>query len=261
MVNVVKILIEPLYTVKKNVTKHLQLFCLFILSFGSHPIIASDFSIFISKADSFFNKNIKDGRVDYETIKKNPKTLDELIDMAEHLRISPSNVSEYQAFWINSYNLLVIKGIVNHYPLKSPLDVTGFFDKVKYQIGGQYVTLNEIENNLLRKVFPDEPRFHFVLVCAGIGCPPIINTVYRPETLDDQMDTQTKKALNNDEFIRVKGKKAGISQIFEWYREDFTRAGRSILEYINRYRNEKLTEGVKLYHYPYDWTLNDTRNQ
>ncbi|MCA0957695.1 DUF547 domain-containing protein [Muricauda ruestringensis] len=261
MVYVVNILIDALYTVKKNIKKHLRLFYLVILFFGSHPIMASDFSIFISKADAFFNENIRDGRVDYETIKKSPEALDELIVMAEHVRTSPSNVSEYQAFWINSYNLLVIKGIVNHYPLKSPLDVTGFFDKVKYQIGGQNVTLNEIENNLLRKVFPDEPRFHFVLVCAGLGCPPIISGAYKPDTLEAQMEEQTKLAINNPDFIRIKGNKVGISQLFEWYADDFTRNGKSILEYINQYRIQKLKNDAKLYYYPYDWTLNDTRNQ
>ncbi|MEW2922226.1 DUF547 domain-containing protein [Muricauda sp. ANG21] len=239
--------------------KHLRLVYLFILVLGSHPILASDFSMFFSKADAFFKENIKDGRVDYETIAKNPKTLDELIGIAEELRTSPSNVAEYQAFWINSYNLLVIKGIIKNYPLKSPLDVKGFFEKIQYQVGGQSLTLNDIENNLLRKVFPNESRFHFVLVCAGLGCPPIISKAYKPDTLDAQMEEQTKLAINNPDFIRIKGKKVGISQLFEWYAEDFTRGGKSMLQYINQYRNEKLNNDAKLYYYPYDWRLNDTK--
>ncbi|MFC4220074.1 DUF547 domain-containing protein [Flagellimonas marina] len=239
--------------------KHLRLVYLVILVLGSHPILASDFSMFFSKADAFFKENIKDGRVDYEAIAKNPKTLDELIGMAKELRTSSSNVAEYQAFWINSYNLLVIKGIVNNYPLKSPLDVKGFFDKIQYQVGGQSLTLNDIENNLLRKVFPNESRFHFVLVCAGLGCPPIISKAYKPDTLDAQMEEQTKLAINNPDFIRIKGKKVGISQLFEWYAEDFTHGGKSMLQYINQYRNEKLNNDAKLYYYPYDWRLNDTK--
>jgi len=239
--------------------KHLRLIYSVILVIVSHPILASDFSIFFSKADTFFKENIKDGRVDYEAIKKNPRTLDALIDMGEDLRTSPSNVAEYQAFWINSYNLLVIKGIVNNYPVKSPLDIKGFFDKVQYQFGGQSLTLNDIENNLLRKVFPNEPRFHFVLVCAGLGCPPIIRGAYKPDTLDAQMEEQTKLAINNPDFIHIKGKKVDISQLFEWYTEDFIRGGKSILQYINQYRYEKLNNDAKLYYYPYDWRLNDTK--
>ena len=69
----------------KIVMKNLRLFYLVILVFGSHQIIASDFSMFFSKADIFYNENIKDGRVDYESIKKNPETLDEFIGMAEDL--------------------------------------------------------------------------------------------------------------------------------------------------------------------------------
>lgn len=256
---VVKILLDHWHRVKKIVMKNLRLFYLVILVFGSHQIIASDFSMFFSKADIFYNENIKDGRVDYESIKKNPETLDELIGMAEDFRTSPSNVAEYEAFWINSYNLSVIKGIVNNYPIKSPLDVNGFFDKVQYQLGGQSITLNDIENNLLRKVFPNESRFHFVLVCAGLGCPPIISEAYKPDTLDAQMEEQTKLAINNPNFIRIKGKKVGISQLFEWYAEDFTRGGKTILQYINQYRNEKLNNDAKLFYYPYDWRLNDTK--
>ena len=126
-------------------------------------------------------------------------------------------------------------------------------------MGGQSITLNDIENNLLRKVFPNESRFHFVLVCAGLGCPPIISEAYKPDTLDAQMEEQTKLAINNPNFIRIKGKKVGISQLFEWYAEDFTRGGKTILQYINQYRNEKLNNDAKLFYYPYDWRLNDTK--
>ncbi len=213
---------------------------------------------FFDKADTFLQKFVKDGRVDYKAIQNNTSALDELLIMAKNISVSTENPSEYQAFWVNGYNLLVIKGIVENYPLKSPLDVGGFFDKSKHEIGGKNITLNDIENKLLRGNFPGEPRFHFVLVCAGLGCPPIINMAYEPSILDAQLETQTKEALNDSNFIRVDKNKVKISQIFEWYKGDFTKDGKSLADFIDLYRTEKLPENAKISYYPYDWTLNAT---
>ncbi|NAS12783.1 DUF547 domain-containing protein [Poritiphilus flavus] len=214
-------------------------------------------SEFFTKADSFFKTYVKDGRVAYKDIKAKPAELDELLRMAQGISVSENDAANYQAFWINSYNLLVIKGIVDNYPVKSPLDIGGFFDKKKYEIGGTSTTLNDLENKLLRARFPKEPRFHFVLVCAGLGCPPIISQAYLPNTLDDQLQTQTKKALNDPNFIRVNKNKVKISQIFEWYNEDFVQDGQDLVSFINKYKEDKLPEKAKVSYYTYDWTLND----
>lgn len=216
-------------------------------------------SMFSEQADQFFKKYVKKGRVDYKGLKANPQRIEGLLQMTKEISVSMENKREYQAFWINGYNLLVIKGIVDNYPLKSPLDVVGFFDKTKHDIGGTSITLNDIENKLLRGNFPSEPRFHFVLVCAGLGCPPIINSSYKASTLNAQLEAQTKMALNDPDFIRVNKNKIKISQIFEWYIGDFTQGGKSLVDYINPYRVEKLPEKAKVSYYPYDWTLNEIK--
>ncbi len=214
---------------------------------------------FFIKTDDFLKAHISNGKVDYLTIKKDPSELIGLLEMAKEIQISKNKVTEYQAFWINSYNLLVIQGIVEKYPVKSPLDIPGFFDKTKHEIGGEKITLNDIENRLLRGNFPNEPRFHFVLVCAGLGCPPIISSAYIPLTLDSQLQEQTTKALNDPNFIRASEKKVMVSQIFEWYKGDFTQNGQSLIDFINQYRKEKLPENSKISYYPYDWALNEIK--
>jgi len=181
------------------------------LSFAQSP------ATFINKADAFFKAHVTSGRVNYKAIKSNPAALNELVALAKDVRVSKSDVANYQSFWINAYNIAVIKGIVNNYPVKRPTDLKGFFDKTKYNLGGKETTLNNIENKLLRAVFPKEARFHFVLVCAGLGCPPIIDEAYKPSTLEKQLQRQASLALNNPSFIKVKGKKVQLSQIFEWY--------------------------------------------
>lgn len=214
---------------------------------------------FFEQAGAFFSKHVRNGRVDYAAIKANPQVLSTLMKQAADISVTKDSPANYQAFWINAYNLSVIKGIVDNYPVKSPLDIGGFFDKTTYKLGGGKYTLNAIENQLLRPVFPEEPRFHFVLVCAGLGCPPIIQSAYTPEGLEMQLQKQTELALNNPGFIQAKGKRVLLSQIFEWYGEDFTRGGKSYIEFINQYRKEALPENAKTGFYAYDWTLNDAQ--
>jgi len=219
---------------------------------------AQEKASYFKKADTFFNTYVSEGRVDYDAIVEHKNELLELLDLAKSIELETSNASDYQAFWINSYNLLVIKSVVENHPLKSPLDKAGFFDKTKHEVGGINITLNDIENKLLRANFPNEPRFHFVLVCAGLGCPPIIDKAYLPETLEMQLEQQTLKALNDPNFIRVNKNKVKISQIFEWYKGDFTKDG-SLVDFINKYKSEKLPENSKVSYYAYDWTLNGTK--
>lgn len=215
-----------------------------------------DISKFFNKADTFFMAHIKNGRVNYEDIKSNPEDLNELLDLAKDMLVSKNNPKKYQAFWINVYNLSVIKGVVENYPLKSPLDVPGFFDKKTYVLGGEKRILNDIENKLLRGNFSNEARFHFVLVCAGLGCPPIIDRAYLPDTLEAQLQQQTELSLNNPNFVRLEGNEVLFSQIFEWYKDDFTKGGESLIEFVNQYRKEKIPTNKKVGFYPYDWSLN-----
>lgn len=217
---------------------------------------AQELTTFFEKSDTFFKTHVRNGLVNYAAVKKNPQTLESILDDAKKISVQKSDAINYQSFWINAYNLLVIDGIVSEYPLKSPLDIQGFFDKNKHSIGGKSLTLNDIENKMLRAEFPQEARFHFVLVCAGLGCPPIIDEAYVPQKLETQLQKQTVLALNDPEFIQVVKNKVKISQIFEWYKGDFEQTG-DVLDFINRYRDEKLPENSKVSYYPYDWTLND----
>ncbi len=231
---------------------------LLVITLSSVHIQAQDTASFFSDADTFFKANVKNGLVNYAAVKANPQALDELLENAASISVSTSDAATYQSFWINAYNLAVIKGITEKYPVRQPLSIKGFFDKNTFKLGGTNITLNDIENKKLRAQFPSEPRFHFVLVCAGLGCPPIINEAYTPAKLKSQLQRQTTLAVNNPNFIKVKGNKVQISQIFEWYKEDFVRNGTEI-DFLNKYRKEPISSDAKLSYYPYDWTLNDTK--
>lgn len=235
--------------------KKLFVITLLAISFSLTSSYAQSPQKFIADANTFLKTYVTGGKVDYKAIKNNATSLTNLLEEAKNVRVSTSQKGDYQAFWINAYNISVIKGIVDNYPIKSPLDKKGFFDKIKYDLGGTSTTLNDIENKLLRAKFPKEARFHFVLVCAGLGCPPIINEAYTPDKLEAQLQRQTVIALNNPAFIKVKGKKVQLSQIFEWYKGDFTHDGNEI-DYINKFRKEPIASGSKIGYYEYDWRLN-----
>ena len=217
---------------------------------------AQDLDQFFKSSDAFFKTHVSEGNVDYKTIVQSPSELNSILDEAKSIKISENDKNTYKAFWINAYNLLVIKEVVNNYPLKSPLDVNGFFEKKKHNIGGQSLTLNEIENDLLRAKF-DDPRIHFVLVCGAKGCPPIINESYTPDNLEQKLTEQTKKAINGA-FIQInsKKKKVFVSQIMEWYKKDFILDGNEI-DFLNRYLEEPIPAKFKLAYFTYDWNLNE----
>lgn len=225
----------------------------FLITFS---VTAQDLDLFFTQTNSFLGKHVSKGMVDYESINKDLSELGELLEIASGISVSESDANNYKAFWINAYNITVIKGIIDNYPTKSPLDNAGFFDKTTYDIGGKEITLNDIEHKLLRAKFKDA-RFHFVLVCGAAGCPPLISEAYMPKTLEAQLENQTIIALNGP-FLKVntKKKKVEASEIMKWYKEDFTMDGITEIEFINKYRTEKIPSNFKLTYFTYNWNLN-----
>ncbi|GAA3577984.1 hypothetical protein GCM10022395_28350 [Snuella lapsa] len=212
---------------------------------------------FFTEADAFFKANVVNGKVAYAAIKDNSGQLNRLLRLAETFTVSDKDESICKAFWVNAYNISVIKGIVDNYPIKSPLDKAGFFDRDTYKLAGEALTLNAVEHENLIAVYKDA-RFHFVLVCGALGCPPLISEAYMPATVDAQMDLQTKKALNGS-FLKVnsKRKRVEVSQIMAWYKKDFTANGATEIDFINRYRTEGIPNNYKLTYFTYNWNLNE----
>lgn len=213
---------------------------------------------FFTKTNQFLKENVYGGKVNYKNVKANPGELDAILDIAAAAIPSKSKASEFQAFYINVYNLIVIKEVSKKYPVRSPLSIPGLFKATKTKIAGKKVTLDAIENKILRAFYPKEARFHFALVCAGLGCPPIIPEAYIPNKLEAQLQLQTEKAINNPNFIKVTDKKVKISKIFEWYAKDFKQFG-SYVDFLNKYRTTPIDSKAKVSFYEYDWQLNDLK--
>jgi len=231
------------------------LFALLVLTapFASKAQIA-DFSDFFNRTDLFLSECVSFGRIDYKNINK--AELDTLIYFIGETSIENEDLNTKKAFLINAYNLIVIHQVVENYPVTSPMSVQGFFEVNSFEVAGEKITLNHLENNLMRAKYPD-PRYHFVLVCGAIDCPPIDSKAYKPDSLESHLEERTKSALNNEGFVFESEGTVFLSQIFEWYAEDFGKNSKEVLGYINNYRTNPFTSS-KVEYYDYDWMLNAT---
>ncbi len=199
-------------------------------------------------------KNVIDATVDYTILKENTTELEELIFFIAN---ADTNYSSNKAFLINAYNLLVINKVVSNYPLTSPQSLEGFFTTKDVVIGKEKMSINDIENKMIRPIFNDA-RVHFALVCGAKGCPEITNFAYQPDKIDQQLESKTILTLNDPNFIKVNvaTNEVGISEIFKWYADDFKTDTSNVLDYIRKYSKQEITDNYKITYYPYDWSLN-----
>ena len=129
---------------------------------------------------------------------------------------------QQMAFWINAYNIITLRSVIDAYPVKSIKDIDGVWDKREWIVSGVRVTLNKIEHDILRKMF-DEPRIHFAINCASVGCPSLLNQPYLVDSLHSQLVNSSRRFANSTAHNRidVERRVAEISAIFDWFGEDF----------------------------------------
>ncbi len=194
--------------------------------------------------------------VKYSQLKKDP---DFSLVIKQLENFSPDNLTtkeEKLAFYINAYNILALKTIVDNWPVKSIKDVGSLFESVwkkdAGQIGGKTVTLNEVEHEILRPL--GDPRIHMAIVCASVSCPDLRTEAYAANTLNEQLDDQTNRFLSNPaKGLKIDGNKVRISRIFNWFKEDFQPGGVEV--FIRQYKELPSDANIKA-NMPYDWTVN-----
>lgn len=214
------------------------------------------------------HKHVHEGRVDYKKLKENSEIFDNYLDQLATAEPSKMNYNEQLTFWINAYNALIIKGVIDHYPTKSVRYVKlfkGFFYRLKFQVADETYTLNQIEHDILRTEFVD-PRVHFALVCASLSCPPLGNTVFLPETIEEQLDEVTQRFITDPERVKLdrENRRVYLSRIFKWYKEDFTEGYDGVPDFLADYLPSDdaefvLENDIKFVYLPYDWSLNDKK--
>jgi hypothetical protein len=195
--------------------------------------------------------------VDYQAIKAEGSLDKAYQDLTAFELGRLSNRNEKLAFYINAYNILAIKMVADHWPIKSIKDVGSFFSPVwgksAGKLDGKTITLDAIEHKILRPM--GEPRIHLAIVCASVSCPDLRNEPYTAKQLNKQLDEQAKLfLLNLGKGLKIEKKTIRISKIFEWFEEDFDVSG-GVSAFIKGYRTD-LPESDFTSYIPYDWTVN-----
>ncbi|MHC4154398.1 MAG: DUF547 domain-containing protein, partial [Planctomycetota bacterium] len=194
------------------------------------------------------------------------------------------------AFWLNAYNGLTLKIIIDNYPIKSSFfrsrvypknsirQIAGVWDKITFPVMGRDLTLGQIEHEILRKKY-DEPRIHVAMVCAAMSCPPLRNEPYTGQKLDEQLADQSRRFFTNPASFRADREKKVLylSPILKWFAEDFinkhapkknigrhNRKTSAVLNFIAAYLPKSEADFVlkgnyKVKYLKYDWSLNEQK--
>lgn len=208
--------------------------------------------------NTFLKKYVSSsGRVNYAGIQGDKETLQDIItEFNKQYPTSDWTYNQKLAFWINTYNVFTIKLIIDNYPTTSITKIAAKPWEIKsVKLKGKTYSLDHVENQIIRKKF-NEPRIHFALNCASESCPILLNKAYKASTVGSQLTAQTKKFLNDSSKNTYGKKEITISQLFNWYSEDFTKNGNTVIGFINKYRTEQL-KNQKIKYGAYSWELND----
>lgn len=211
-----------------------------------------------SSWDALLRKYVSaSGVVNYKGIRAEKAKLQAYLNTLSAGAPTSNSRTEKMAFWINAYNAFTVKLILDNYPTTSITKLKGGkpWDTKFVKIGSQTYSLNQIEHEILRKQYFDA-RLHFVLVCAAQSCPKLLNKAYTASNLYAEMDKQARYFINNSFKNKITASSARVSKLFDWYKEDFTKKG-SLISFINKYSNVKLSTGAKVSYLEYDWALNE----
>ncbi|MCB0390762.1 MAG: DUF547 domain-containing protein [Bdellovibrionales bacterium] len=208
----------------------------------------------------------------YKELKQDTSLLDKYLNELSHVSLKEFNSwsqNQQMAFLINAYNAFTVKLIIDNYPVKSIKKIGGFFTspwkKEFFTLLEDKRNLDWIEHEELRKKY-SEPRIHFAVNCASIGCPALRNEAFNAENLDKQLEEQTRIFLLDSSRNYIKGDTLNVSKIFDWFEEDFEKNGQSVQSFVAQYitqntmlQNKLKNKQFKVRYTSYDWNLNEAR--
>lgn len=212
------------------------------------------------------------GRVRYAAWRRDDdEALDAYLDAMR--AVDPAalaDTSEVLAYWINVYNALTIDAILRFYPIasiKDKVSPVGYnvWRDYKITIAGRERSLDDIEHRILRKL--GEPRIHFAIVCASIGCPRLRAEAFTGAKLATQLDACAREFFASPEHIQFDraARTVRVSPILDWFGEDFGGSGAAKLAFVARFvdgaaeRALLESETTRIEYLDYDWRLNEAK--
>jgi len=234
---------------------------LFIISSSNAQSNKFDHSIFDDLLRSYVDES---GMVNYNAFKNNTEFY-RYITVIESADVSGLTSEEKLAFYINAYNATIIKNVIEHLPIKSPMDVDGFFNKIKHTIAGKEITLDELEHQYALKIEP--VLSHFGLVCAAFSCPKLIRNVYDGESVIKQLEENGRIYLSDSDknHLDKENKTLYMSEIFKWFKDSFVKKYGSLKETAIHFMNDDnriflMDNEASVKYLKYNWKLNTQTN-
>lgn len=194
-----------------------------------------------------------EGWVDYKSWKSNDAGLRAYLQSATQIDPTRLTDNERKAFYINIYNAVTVSVILENYPLKSITDLDKPWDvkRIELKTKGN-LSLNDIENNILRKEWSD-PRIHFAINCASYSCPKLWNRLFEGKILDTQLNEATNEFLKDPLRNNLDSSKWIVSKVFDWFAVDF-KSTVGVEEFIMKHSSAP--KPIKIDYLDYNWALN-----
>ena len=193
--------------------------------------------------------------------------LERYVTAMSAVQISDYARNEQLAYWINLYNALTVQVVLDHLPVASIRDIntspgvlsSGPWGQELISVEGQALSLNDIEHRILRPIWRD-PRIHYGVNCASIGCPDLAPRAYTGATVDQMLDTAARSYVNDPRGVSISKGKVTVSRIYDWFIEDFGNSEQGVIDHLLAYAEPDLAAALRaaggLDDTHYDWSLN-----
>ncbi len=201
-----------------------------------------------------------EGRVNFRSLGKKLNDLNRFLKfVSETDRSNFKNNSDKLAFLLNAYNALSMSLVITKdYPadIDSFLKRAKFFAFTKMKIMQEEMSLYALENDIIRK--EGDPRVHVALNCMSVGCPRLPREPFMGNTLNSQLEREAKLFFNEERNVKIvpQEKTVYLSQILDFFTDDFLAKKPTLIEYVNQYSQKKIPLDYKVKFTPYNWTVN-----
>lgn len=235
-----------------------------------YPRLASGPTIDHSLLDNLLKRYVSNGWVDYDRLKDEEDNLQRYLDQIAAINPQHYGRDELLALFINAYNATTLKLILEYFPgIQSIRDIPSGkrWHGRRWKVAGELLSIDEIETNVLRTRFV-EPRIHFAIVCASVGCPPLRSEAYRGTSVELQLEQQASSFNRSERNVKLEGNTLWVSSIYDWYAQEFEAVAGSVPEYVAPYAGETVKNTInsrgkelRVRYLDYDWGLNHRQIQ
>lgn len=208
-------------------------------------------------------------RVAYGDVKpRDRRALSGYIDTLAGIDLTAYGRPEQMAYWINLYNALMVKLVLDHYPIPSirTLEPHGAgtqrspWGRPLIAIDGLSLSLNDIENRILQPIWHD-PRIYYALTCAALGCPNLQPVPFTGRQLERQLSDAAMAYVNDPRCVTIDDGELHVSSLYRWHLEAFGGTERAVIQHLMAYAEPDLAMSLqafdRLHGEHFDWRLND----